>query len=121
MAVCARCGSYLCFLPKPESDRVCRPAAHRDLVKRFGCGFCELCMRKEVDLPAGTFLIGHHVLEYQDGGDPKRENVWILCSFCSALVHTMRVYLGHYRKPGEPEAIGEILPRIMSGKNAGEA
>lgn len=80
-------GKLICFqedcrvqwdwIQKPDSDssKYRRPANHKDLVKKFGRGFCELCCIKEEDFPPGMHLVGHHVIEYQDGGEPTRENV----------------------------------------------
>ena len=89
---CGDCGRFVRWVPKPESERIRRPAAHRDLVRKYGRGFCELCLIREGRLPAGQTLVGHHVIEYQDGGEPKRENVWILCTKCEKLVHLMRTW-----------------------------
>jgi len=92
---CADCRRFLRWLPKPDADRAKRPASHRDLVGRFGRGYCELCGINEADLPKPETLEGHHVDEFQNGGEPTRENVWILCSACHSLVNWRRTYVGH--------------------------
>lgn len=89
--VCPQCESFWDWVSAPERENGKRPAAHRNLVKRFGRGFCEMCLRKESEL-GESFFVGHHVHEYHDGGDPSRENVWILCKGCERLVHWARTY-----------------------------
>jgi hypothetical protein len=42
-------------------------------------------------------------LEFKDGGEPRRENVWVLCSGCERLVHWVRTYHGCV------ETIGNVL------------
>lgn len=95
---CPNCNRFVRFVPKPDADKAKRPAAHRDLVRKFGRGFCEMCLRRENELPGPQTLHGHHVEEFADGGEPKRENVWILCTACHAYVNHVRTYIGHYRK-----------------------
>lgn len=103
---CRNCGRMLRWIPKPNDDptKFKRPAAHLDLVKKFGRGFCELCLRKNGEAGVRE-LVGHHVIEYKDGGEPKRENVWILCRACERLVHWMRTYQGS----AQIQTIGEVL------------
>lgn len=91
--VCADCGTYQCWLPKPDSKKAKRPAAHRELVKKFSRGFCVLCLTKEGDLPKGRALEGHHIEEYQHDGSDDRENVQIVCTGCHKLIHWRRTYL----------------------------
>jgi hypothetical protein len=100
--VCARCGRHIKWLPKPDQLRTRRPARHRNLVDKYGRGFCELCLRWAKDLPPLEQLIGHHVNHPDaptcaESDDPGRENVWILCTYCHALVGQQRTYLGHYK------------------------
>ena len=90
--------------PKPDADKARRPAGHRKLVKKFGRGFCELCLRREAELPASQDLDGHHVVEFADGGTDDQANVWILCTSCHRLVHHQRTYLGHYHARSEEDA-----------------
>jgi 5-methylcytosine-specific restriction endonuclease McrA len=92
---CVECDRFLRWLPKPEADRAKRPNSHRDLVSRFSRGYCELCGISQADLPKNETLEGHHVDEFQAGGEPTRENVWILCSACHSLVNWRRTYVGH--------------------------
>lgn len=87
---CRACQRHLRWLGKPDRERIRRPAAHRDLARRYSRGWCELCLTRETDLPAGQTLEGHHVVEYQDGGSDARENVWVVCSACARLIHWRR-------------------------------
>ncbi len=92
LVYCAGCKKNMGWKSLPENERAKRPPAHRDLVRKYGRGFCELCLRMEAELPERHRLIGHHVIEYQDEGPPLRENVWIVCAGCSALIHLIRTY-----------------------------
>ncbi len=93
-----RCTAHGCYwfkwLPKPDATKAKRPASHRDLVARFSRGFCEFCLRRPEDMPPKCVLEGHHVQEFQDGGEPTRENVQIICSACHTMVAWMRKNLG---------------------------
>jgi len=88
--VCGACGRFRRWIPKPESVGTRRPANHRKLLVRYSRGFCELCLRKKLELPPGLDLEGHHIIEYQHGGSDERENVSILCSRCHRLTHVLR-------------------------------
>ena len=102
-STCSRCGAKW-WQPKAENERYRRPAAHRDLVKRYGRGICELCLRTREQLPGPESLVGHHVTEYAEGGTDDRANVWIVCTACHALVHHLRTYLGHYHRTAQQRA-----------------
>lgn len=94
-ARCSKCNGHW-FPPKPESDptKYRRPAQHRDLVEKYGEGFCEMCLRAKGDLPNGQTLEAQHVKEYRDGGSETRENIWIVCTACHKLIHWIRTYHG---------------------------
>jgi len=91
---CCDCGRFAGWMPKPEHDptKYRRPSSQRDLVSKFSKGFCELCGLPESLLLKGQSLEAQHVIEYQDGGEPTRENIWILCTSCHRLVHHQRTY-----------------------------
>jgi hypothetical protein len=93
---CGKCHRWIRWLPKPDSDptKYHRPAEHRDLVAKYGRGFCELCLRSGDELGDRNSLIGHHVIEYKNDGEPSRENTWILCQACHRLVTWVRNYHG---------------------------
>lgn len=99
-ARCKACGHFW-WLPKPDRDKAKRPAKQSKLVKRYSRGFCELCLIPEAKVPRCESLTAHHVLEYQDGGDESRENIWILCTRCEKLVHHQRTYIGHLLNGGD--------------------
>lgn len=93
---CAKCRRHLRFLPKPDSDptKYRRPQQHRDLVQAYGRDFCEMCLRGIDELPKGQTLEAQHVIEYQEGGSNKRENIWIICTACHRMIHWIRTYHG---------------------------
>ncbi|MEI6225755.1 MAG: HNH endonuclease [Deltaproteobacteria bacterium] len=100
---CNWCGAFW-WQPKPENEKAKRPSKHRELAKKYGQGFCELCMRPEQSLPGPQVLEGHHVVEYEDGGTDERTNVWVICTPCHIHVHHLRTYLGHYQSRSEEDA-----------------
>lgn len=89
---CEHCGRFVRWVPKPEADRVRRPSAHRNLVKKFSKGFCEMCLTPENELPLGQTLEAQHVQEFAEGGDETRENIWIICTACHKLIHCIRTH-----------------------------
>lgn len=93
---CAKCRRFLRWLSKPDSDptKYKRPQTHRDLVSKFSNGFCEMCLRDKNELPKGQTLEAQHVIEFQDGGSEKRENIWIVCTACHRIIHWLRTYVG---------------------------
>lgn len=94
---CSRCRRFVRWLSKPDSDptKYRRQNAHKDLVAKYGDGFCEMCLRESDELPKGQTLEAQHVIEYQDGGTEKRENIWIVCTACHRWIHWIRTYHGH--------------------------
>lgn len=100
-AVCHACGAHWDWVTKPDADKFRRPASHRRLVEKYGRGFCELCLKRQDDMHAGHSLVGHHLIEFQDGGDDSRENTWILCTGCHRLVHWVRTYLTGRSEPAD--------------------
>ena len=100
---CPECNKHHGFIPKPDGDssRQKREPSHRELVKKFGKGFCECCLTKEGRLRKGRTLEAHHVIEYQDGGTAERDNLWILCTACHQQVHWIRTYHGTIEPLGD--------------------
>lgn len=94
---CKICDTFNGWIPKPDSDasKYKRPQKHRSLVNKFSRGFCESCLRLEGELPDGQVLEAQHVVPYQQGGKPERDNVWILCTGCHRLIEHQRTYVGH--------------------------
>lgn len=86
--VCNNCGAFIGWEPKPSSPH--RPAGERNLVAKYGQGFCEFCGRKTEALPSGAYLVGHHVVPYAEGGSARERPPWILCDSCHGLVEAAR-------------------------------
>jgi len=87
--VCADCGRWFRWVPRPGAPAR-RPAAHGNLLARYGRGYCEMCLRSVDQLGPRGGLVAHHVRQYARGGGPQRENVWILCTSCHLAVHWLR-------------------------------
>ena len=107
---CPKCRRWLKWLPKPAATPK-RPAAHADLVAKHSKGYCELCLRSSTELGVGRGLEAHHVVEFQDGGDESRANLWIVCTSCHKLIHWMRTYVGKNEpvpNPGGPAERGAV-------------
>lgn len=113
---CRKCNNHF-FPPKPDSDptKYKRPKPHTDLVTKFSRGFCELCLRKQAQLPKGQTLEAQHVIEFSDGGEPNRENIWIVCTACHRHIHWTRTY------HGPREQIAQRIEAIERGEIAGPA
>ena len=92
--VCPHCEQHMGWLKKPDSCKKRRESAHRELVAKYGKGFCEMCLMPEDDLNDRTYLVGHHVQQYADDGGNERENVWIVCNACHSLIHWARTHHG---------------------------
>lgn len=92
--ICGKCQKTNGWAPKPENEKVKRPAKHKSLVDKYGNGFCELCLRMESELESWHTLEGHHILEFSEGGSEKAENVLIVCTACHKLIHWLRTYHG---------------------------
>ena len=93
--ICGKCDRFIRWIPKPDRDKSKRTGKHRKLVKKYGDGYCQLCLTLEERLPAGETLEGHHIVEYQNGGQPSKDNTLILCSACHSLVNWRRTYRRH--------------------------
>ena len=100
---CSRCNCHVEWMPKPRPEGAPRRrgASSKELVVRYGQGYCEMCLRKVEELPIKEVLIGHHVIPWSKGGSDARENVWIVCTSCHGLIHHQRTYLGHYHQREE--------------------
>lgn len=94
---CTVCHRHNGWQAKPDGDKAKRPASHSDLVRKFGRGFCELCLRTRDELRSADTFEAHHVIEYSDQhheSDGTQENIWILCTACHRLVNWIRTYFG---------------------------
>lgn len=89
---CRLCGRHHGFIPSPTATKN-RPKAHRDIVKKSGITFCQMCLRKESELVHPDHLTAHHVDEFAEGGSSDLSNQWIVCNGCHKLIHWTRTYL----------------------------
>jgi hypothetical protein len=110
---CAECNRFMRWLPKPDSDptKYKRQKKHTGLVGKYGQGFCEMCLRKEGDLPKGQGLEAQHVQEYAEGGSEERGNIWIICTPCHKLIHWLRTY--HGGEHVQP-VVGEVAASLQT-------
>ncbi len=96
--VCVTCGRFWGFLSIDKKDR--RSNSHRDLARKVGIEHCQVCgMNREELAQRGETLHGHHVYEYRDGGEPTRENTWVLCTSHHELLHWARKERGSRPRP----------------------
>ncbi len=89
---CKDCKRHVQWVSKPDSEKTRRPQAHRDLVKRYSRGYCEVCGTRKEDLPAGQAMEANHIIEFKNGGSDERENIQILCTACHKLIHCLRTH-----------------------------
>lgn len=75
------------WLSKPDSDKIRRPASHRELVRKYGLKHCEWCGIRETDLPKGEVIEANHVHHYDEGGSSDRANIVAMCTACHKLWH----------------------------------
>lgn len=102
------CNRFVKWLPKPRNEGKTQRTDTRGLLDKYSRGFCEMCLRAEVDLPRSQVLHAHHVIEKQSGGDESRENIWIVCTKCHKYIHHERTYLGHYSQVQREAAIDVV-------------
>lgn len=91
--VCYNCEKFLGWLPKPDNDKSRRPAARRELVRKYNFTFCHFCLRTKEQLKKPHTLHAHHIVEYADETNPansRRENIMCSCTFCHGLIHQIR-------------------------------
>ncbi len=115
-AVCQTCGKKW-FPPKPDADptKYKRPNSHRDLVRKYSPGYCEMCLCPANDLPKGQTLEAQHVKEFKDGGSERRENIWIICTGCHRLIHWVRTYR---LAPEHRESVQDVAEKVTSWRGA---
>ena len=92
--ICTNCQTQNDWFSHPDKDDKNRPSKHKNLVKKYSKGFCEMCLITSDDLEDNRTLEGHHVKPYKNGGSSDRENVWIVCTSCHSLIHWKRTYHG---------------------------
>lgn len=77
---CGTCGTYLAWLPKFHNKEIRKTSSTRLAT----AAYCQLCCK------VGANLIGHHVVEAQDGGSNAPDNIWTVCEPCHAVIHALR-------------------------------
>lgn len=92
---CAACQAFIKWAPKPDSAKKRRPSQSRKLVAQYSQGFCEICLRHELQIPAPQTLEAHHIIPVEKGGGDEQANIQICCTACHKLIHWQRTYLGH--------------------------
>lgn len=102
---CSVCGKHLKWLPKPDSDasKYRRPGTHRELVKKFSPGYCEMCLTPAADIRSPATLEAHHIDRFKNGGSNERSNIWILCTACHHFVELIRRWHGRFTLPAEAQ------------------
>lgn len=91
---CGRCHKFYFWLPKLKNQNR-RASSSTGLADSYGCQ----CCRK-----IGVNLIGHHVVEVQEGGTNSPENVWTVCEPCHQIIHALRRHaLGPFESVGEAQ------------------
>lgn len=83
---CGGCGKFLAWLPKLKNKDK-RPSSSTGLASGT---FCQCCRK------TGVKLIGHHIIEVDEGGDDRPENIWTVCDPCHAVIHALRRVTGFY-------------------------
>lgn len=89
-ANCAACGRLVRWVAKEDSERIKRPAAHRDLAKKYGKGLCSMCGKTQEKLPANQAFEAHHIVAFEKGGTNDRDNIVVICTACHKLIHWLR-------------------------------
>lgn len=90
------CNKWIKWLPRPTNIGKKSRKDTKGLLDKYSRGFCEMCLRRDEDLPPGQVLHAHHVIEKQHGGDESKQNIWVVCTKCHRYIHHERTYLGHY-------------------------
>jgi hypothetical protein len=77
---CGGCGAWLAWLPKLKNkDR--RSSNSTGLAQGT---FCQCCRK------TGVNLVGHHVIEVEEGGSNEPANIWTVCEPCHTVIHALR-------------------------------
>jgi hypothetical protein len=77
---CGGCGKFIAWLPKLKNkDR--RSSNSTGLAQGH---YCQCCRK------TGVTLIGHHVIEVDEGGNNDADNIWTVCEPCHLVIHALR-------------------------------
>jgi hypothetical protein len=108
--LCENCGSFKSWQPKPDRPAARRRSSSKDLVGKYGKGYCVSCLRMATQLTNKQVLHGHHIIEYDHGGTDDRENVLILCTACHEWMHWARRTLAPNNDP-VPQEAAEVVSK----------
>jgi len=110
---CPVCDRFLGWEAKPENaDKKRRkPQDHlRWIFEEESIDYCQLCLRQVHQLPEHGTLHVHHIIEVQNGGEPSRNNLMLLCNACHELVYVVRKYASIPDALSENESTAEAMP-----------
>jgi len=93
---CGKCDSFIRWLPKPKNKDK-RPK-NKILPENLGIDYCQLCLRKKDRLGKNETLTSHHIIEINKHGEDIKENIWVVCTHCHALIHHVRIYINYHWK-----------------------
>jgi len=92
--ICGHCGHWLDWLPKLKNRNRRAPSS----TGLADSDFCQCCRK------SGVNLIGHHVIEKQEGGSNDPDNIWTVCEPCHQIIHALRRHaLGPFESAGEAQ------------------
>ena len=88
---CRRCDAFVSW--KPKDKNIGKRPKNKITPEDMGIDYCQLCLRKKNRLGTNETLDTHHVIEISICGKDEKENIWVVCTHCHALVHHTRRYL----------------------------
>lgn len=116
---CGKCRRFIGWVRKPENEKTKhREKDQKTLLSKYSHGFCEMCGILDEYVPNNECLVAHHVNEYGNNGNTERENIWILCSRCHALVHHERTYVSKHLLSGKCHDLFSQSSRNVEGSEA---
>jgi 5-methylcytosine-specific restriction endonuclease McrA len=89
--VCNYCGNTTRWMKKPENQF--KRVPNKYLPKDLDIHYCQICLRLKEDLINHEVLESHHIIEIQNNGEDKPENIMVACTPCHRIIHFLRIYL----------------------------
>lgn len=113
--VCASCGRFIRWVPKPEYENVRRSTSKYDIRKVFrhhkfheyglDKPFCFFCLRTQDELGHNETLTLDHIVPLSEKRNPlgvkgkdELENLQILCTACHKLKNWISLYFNEHQK-----------------------
>lgn len=93
---CPKCLRFNDYPKKENSTNNNRESKHRELVKKYSKGFCEICRIKDELIPKPQTMEAHHIISHKDGGSSDRDNIIILCTWCHKQIEQIITYKNHF-------------------------